>query len=83
MATAAKIAKTDEDYERDTRVAERDRKIRQGVLKKVVTKGYSKVDIRPVGSNRFRVNVWAETGGKTEGGFFNEKRIVETFYHVL
>lgn len=28
------------------------------------------------------VRVWAETGDKTEGGFFNEKRIVETFYHV-
>jgi hypothetical protein len=81
MATATKP--TPEVSEQDTGVVERYRKIRRSVLNKVTTPKPTKVDIRPVGPNRFRVNVWAETGGKTEGGFFNEKRIVETFYHVL
>ncbi len=77
MATATKTPEI-----QDTRVAERDRRVRQSDLAIVATKNATKVDIKPVGTNKFRVNVWAETGEKTEGGFFNEKRIVETFYHI-
>ncbi len=63
MATVEpKVAKTPEDHEKDTRVAERDRRVRLSVMGKGTTKNASKVDIRPVGPNRFRVNVWAETG---------------------
>ncbi len=69
--------------EKDTRVAERERRIQLAVNNKITTPKPYKVDIKAVGVNRFRVNVWAEIGKKTEGGLFNEKRIVESFYHIL
>lgn len=80
MATATKPTPTPEAV--DNAAVERNRAIRQNVLKKVTVQHPTKVDIKPVGMNRFRVNVWAETGAATEGGFFKEKRIEQSFYHV-
>ncbi len=74
MATALKTPQLTPD---NATIA-RNRKIRSMIQ----TKNPNKIDILPVGANRYRVNVWAETGDRTDGGFFNEKRIVETFYHV-
>lgn len=65
-----------------TSVAERNRLVRQNILKKITVPNSARVDIKPVGANRFRVNVWAETESKTESGFFKEKRIEQSFYHV-
>lgn len=64
-----------------TSVEDRNKLVRRHVLAKLTTKNHTKVDIKPIGPNRFRVNVWAETGKKSEGEFFTEKRIVETFVH--
>lgn len=66
----------------NTTVMERDRVIRRKVMAKVTTENPLKVEIKAVGAGRFRINVWAETGDKSEGSFFNEKRIVESFYHI-
>lgn len=40
-----------------------------------------KVDIKRVFGHSYRVNVWAETGKDSEGGFFREKLIVTSFLH--
>lgn len=66
----------------NTTVVERDKVIRRKVMAKVTTENPLKVEIKAVGVGRFRVNVWAETGKKSDGMFFNEKRIVESFYHI-
>jgi hypothetical protein len=55
-----------------------ERRIRLDVMAKITTKDRQKVDILPVGPNKFRVNVWVQIGD----GLFSERRIVETFYHV-
>lgn len=72
---------TTEEEPQNTSVEERNRLIRRKVLSKVETNRPTKVDIKAIGPNRFRVNVWAETGVTSEVGFFTEQRIVETFVH--
>jgi hypothetical protein len=45
-------------------------------------KHFHRIDARPVGDNRFRVNVWAEAdgeGGLIKGGWHG-LRIVDSFY---
>jgi hypothetical protein len=63
-----------------TTVDDRDKAIRRSVLAKIQTKHYDRLDIRPVGPNKFRVNVWAEQPRGPEE-FMARKSIVETFYH--
>ncbi len=52
------------------------------VRRLVKTQRPSKVDIRPLGQGRYRVNVWDYTGNSSEGAFIREQQIVESFYHV-
>lgn len=58
---------------------DRHKAVRRRVLEKVTTQNPFKVDIKPVGPNRFRVNAWKEVG---KSGVVNDIRIVESFYHV-
>ncbi len=62
-----------------TTVEDRNKLVRQHVLAKLQTERPLKVDIKPVGPNRFRVNAWQSVEGN---GVVSEKRIVESFYHV-
>lgn len=59
-----------------------DRALRQRIMKKVNIERPLRVDIRPVGTNRYRVNVWAETGSSTENGWAVNSHIAQSFYHM-
>lgn len=72
------MAKTIKEPVTSTTVENRDRAIRQNVLAKSTTKNPARVDIKAVGPNRFRVNIWREFGN----GMVSDYRIVESFYHV-
>lgn len=56
--------------------------LKAAIHTKITVQNYARVDIRSVGKDRYRVNVWAETGDQSEGGFFTEKRIAQSFFHT-
>jgi hypothetical protein len=60
----------------------RSREVRRHVLAKVTIQRPLKVDIKPIGGPKYRINVWVETGGQSDGGFFTEKRIAQSFVHT-
>lgn len=59
---------------------EREMAVRKQVMKKVTVQKPLRVDIRNVGANRWRVNVWQQFDGNND--FVKDQRIVESFYHV-
>ncbi len=59
-----------------------DDRLRARVLEKVTVSNVARLDIRPVGKDRYRVNVWAETGLKTEDCFVVDKIIAQSFFFI-
>ncbi len=53
--------------------------LRKRVLEKVKIK-FTKLDIRPLGHNRYRVNVWAHTDVKSEICLIPSQVIADSFY---
>ncbi len=56
--------------------------LRKAVMERVgKVENMVKVDIKPVTKTQYRVNVWAENGKSSDGMFFREKTIVQSFWY--
>lgn len=77
----ADIEYTDE-YDVELIDEEKDGNLEMRVMKKVTTPNPVRVDILPVGTKKYRVNVWTKSDQVTENACINVLKIVESFYHI-
>lgn len=80
--TSTKPVDNPDDLDAGSKKRLAEQAVERAVKKLVKTSRPTRVQILPVGQGRYRVNVWDYTGKASEGEFFREQAIVESFYHV-